>query len=147
MRLYISDAFGLNISGFMSRPDNFGLALDAWRGESDLIAAVIICGRAFDNSLDSIPVFYSLLQVFEHHDTDAITKNTTLGLGVKCTAMAVRRKKHALLVHVTAFIRKGQRYSTGNRHVTFTAHDALASKMNRNQRGRTGGKGRDAWSL
>src|SRR2546423_825926 len=67
------------------------LAVDAGCGERRLPAAVVVDRGALNEGVNVIAVTQRVVQMLEHDHAGAVANDTALGLGVKGTAVTVRR--------------------------------------------------------
>ena len=83
--------------------------------------------------MDAVPVVDGGLQWLEHHNGDSAAEDRAVGPHIERPAMAARRHHRSRLVPVSDAVRDPDRRAAGQSHVAFTAQDALAGQVNRDQ--------------
>ncbi len=139
VRLDIRDRIGGHAGEGLGGADDGGLASDRGSGEASLGGTIVVDRRATDDGVDRILGRQRIVQTLEHHHADAAAEDRAARLGIEGPAVAVGREDTALLVQIAGVLRHADRDPAGQHHVTLATQQALAAKMDRDQRGRAGG--------
>ena len=134
MRLHISDAARLETSQSMSKCDDFRVPIHTRRGETHLVAAVVVKRRTFDHRVDAIAVRDRIRKALEHDYAATIAEHGARRVDVERAAVSIGRSDATLFVEISALMRERDRHSAGERHVATVAEQALNSLTHRNKR-------------
>ncbi len=124
-----------------------GLSVDARREVADLARAVVIHGRTSDDRINPIAVAQRIFQPAQHGDAGPAAENRAARAMIEGPAMSVGRKNLVLLKEVALSVRQFDRRAAGQRHIALAAQQALASRVNGDERRRAGGLHVDARTL
>ena len=127
MRLHISDAARLETSQSMSKCDDFRVPIHTRRGETHLVAAVVVKRRTFDHRVDAIAVRDRIRKALEHDYAATIAEHGARRVDVERAAVSIGRSDATLFVEISALMRERDRHSAGERHVATVAEQALHS--------------------
>jgi hypothetical protein len=140
-RLRVDAAHGVRLG------DDLGLAAHARRGVADLQRAVVVDGRALDDGVNHVAVGQRLGQPLEGDDADAVPFHRPLRPRVEGAAVPVGRVDAALLVGVAVPERHGDGDAAGERDVALEIEEALAGRVQGDERGRARGLDGEAGPL
>ena len=135
----IADAACIDSGLYQRLRNRLNLTVDARRGEADFRCAVIVDAAAEDDGVDVIAIGNRLVEPLEQHGAGAAPEDRAARRRVERTTVAVCRHHPALLVQITAPLRKRDRHAAGERHVGLIEKEALAGLGDRDERSRAGG--------
>src|SRR5208282_5960740 len=115
--------------------DRFRLPIHSRRGETHLRRAIVVKPESFDHGRYVVAIAQRLLQSFENHNTDPVTRNCPLCSRVKGPAMAIRRKNSTFLIMDATALGESDGNSGGEGEIALIIEEALAGLTNRHQRG------------
>ncbi|MNI32923.1 hypothetical protein D3C73_868490 [compost metagenome] len=138
MCFYITNLLRIYPGHAVGRPDDLCLSIHTRRAVAYFAAAVIINCRSFNHRINVVIVVQGIFQPFQDHQADAVAHHGPVRCGVERPAAAVRRQDHPVLMEVSVLQWTRNGYPAGYCHITFSADDPLASRMDRNERGGAG---------
>ena len=137
--LDVGDGGWVHPGQHLGRGDGLGLAVHAGRGVAHLAGAVVVDGRAPNESVNHVPILQCVLQTLEHDEAHALARDRALGVGGEGAAMAVGREDAPFLVEIARFLRDTHGDAPGQGHVAFVIDEGLAGQMHGHQGGGTRG--------
>src|SRR5579885_2439847 len=129
----IIDALSIEPGLLEGGDDHFSLSSDAGSGITDLESAIVVDGRAFNDSINGIAVSDGIGEAFEHDDADAIAEGAAVSIGVEGAAMSIRGLHAAFVVEMALFGRDANRDATGQGDVRLAIEQTLGGEMDGNQ--------------
>ena len=97
--------------------DDLCLRVKTWCGETDFVRAIVVNGPALDHRENGISVCDCFTEAFQQNNAATVTEYGSGSLGIECSAGAIRRHHAFFLKEILALLWKGDRDSTGKRHV------------------------------
>ncbi len=134
MALDVADARGVHARRALGHGNRLGLSGHARRGEGDLVVTIVVQAPAADQRVDVISVGERILHPAQRHDARAVTEHGSGRVRVERAAMTVVRDHAALLVEVTALLRKGDRDPAREREIALKGFEALAGLRDGDER-------------
>src|SRR5690348_8989618 len=113
--------------------DDISLSIDTRRSVADLVAAVVIDRRAFDDRVDRIVIGLRIGESLEDHNTEATAKNSPLRPDIERPAVPIRGDDTALLVEIPGLLRHPNRHATGKCYIALAAKQPAACQVNRDK--------------
>ncbi len=117
VRFDIRNRFSRNASHGLGHRDRGRLTVNARRGKTRLVAAVIVDSVPFDDAVDAISVGNCILESFHDHQACSVAEHCASCVGIERPTVAVGRKDAAALVQVSAILWESDRDTAGNRHI------------------------------
>ncbi len=142
--LDIVDRLRLHPGRGQGRGEDRGLARDAGRGQADLVAAVVVDGRAEDHAVDRVAVGARVRKALEGEHRHAVGEDRSGGLGVEGPAEAIGGGDALLLAQVAFRSRLGDRRRPGEGEVAVAEPEPAGRFVNGDEAGRAGGLHPDA---
>ena len=134
VRFHIGDGVRADSRHGLGSRDSRGLAIHAWSHVADLRRAIIGYRKAPNHGVDSVAVGKSVFHPLQQHHSHAVPEDGASRVGVEGTAMSIARSHAAFLIDVAAMLRKGNRDTSGQRHIALIGKQALARLADRDQR-------------
>ena len=139
VRLDVADRLWADAGHLQRRSNDGRLSGGARRGETRLLAAIVVDGGAAQHREDRVAIGEGIREPLQHDDRGAVAEHRAPRL-VRETARATVRGEHrALLVQVAAAVRIGDRNTARDGHVAMAIAQRVEGLRNRHQRGRTRG--------
>ena len=113
---------------------DLGLAFDAGRQIAHLARTIVIDGRSENHCADMVAIFERVFKAPQNDDAQAAAEDRAAGCCIEGAAMAVAGENLAFAIDIADALRDFDGDSAGQRHVALEVEQALAGKMNGDQR-------------
>ncbi|EDT39162.1 hypothetical protein BamMEX5DRAFT_5055 [Burkholderia ambifaria MEX-5] len=119
--------------------NHVGLPLRARRGETHLVAAVIIERGALDHGPDRVLVREGLRERLQDHRARAVATHRSRCVAVERAAEAVPRADHVFREDIARLLRQRDRHAADDRHLAIAVQQRQTRVVQRHQRAGTAG--------
>ncbi len=144
MALHIADAARIDVGHGMGHFDDGRLAVTLGAVKPTFDAPSLLTPEPRTMAVNMIAVGDGVLETLQEHHAATVAKDGAGRVGIEGTARAVRGNHAALEVLITPLLRERDGDSAGERHVRLIEEQALTCLCDGQQRGRAGGRQREA---